>query len=404
MISFYSVWPTFVGLALIYALVQLPVFSVADEPPGQHGSRLRTLDGLRGLLALLVVFHHSAIYHVFLTSGDFLDTPSRFYNNIGPAAVALFFMITSYLFWSRLLRHRGHADWSSLYIARVFRIGPLFLFAFTCMACIALAETRFRLQVPILTLARQLSVACGLGLSPIKDINGFPRTILLLDGVPWTLQYEWSFYLSLPLLAILLRRSRFHLHFVIGGIVCCIVASLLRVPHTARTLGYITMFFCGMFAASMKHDGIRLHLSNKHSSIAVLLLFCVTLAAPVRVGAFFALPLGLLFYLVASGCTMFGLLVSRPAIRLGSLSYSIYLLQGFPQALAFRVPVFRAMALASPTAHWTLALVASVLLLSLSTLTYVAIELPGIELGHKLARRARSQSSLSKSVSQEAPI
>jgi len=54
------------------------------------------------------------------------------------------------------------------------------------------------------------------------------------------------------------------------------------------------------------------------------------------------LLLGAGFLLIVSGATLFGLLLTRPARRLGDISYGIYLLQGPVLLLAFSLPGLRA--------------------------------------------------------------
>lgn len=97
--EFYSIWPYFAGMVLLLALASAPFFAIADTPPNPRGDRLSNLDGLRGFLAFGVFFHHSAIYHQYFQDGQWVLPPSCFYTLIGPACVALFFMITGYLFW-----------------------------------------------------------------------------------------------------------------------------------------------------------------------------------------------------------------------------------------------------------------------------------------------------------------
>ena len=66
MIDYYSVWPFFLEIGLLLALVATPVFRTADSPPIPTDNRIETLDGLRGFLALSVFFHHAAVYQQYL--------------------------------------------------------------------------------------------------------------------------------------------------------------------------------------------------------------------------------------------------------------------------------------------------------------------------------------------------
>ena len=108
--------PAFAVGALILAVVALfiidRVFGTAPVPE----RRFSSLDGLRGYLALAVFLHHSAIWYFYLRSAAWALPPSRLYTHFGQSSVALFFMITSLLFWSKIMDGRDRpVDWLRLY-------------------------------------------------------------------------------------------------------------------------------------------------------------------------------------------------------------------------------------------------------------------------------------------------
>lgn len=100
----YAIWPYFVCMALLLLLAATPALRLADTPPSGGHKRLRSLDGLRGFLALAVVFSHGAVYQRYLVDGVWQAPPSPFYAFLGPFGVSLFFMITGFLFWSQIVR------------------------------------------------------------------------------------------------------------------------------------------------------------------------------------------------------------------------------------------------------------------------------------------------------------
>ena len=81
--------------------------------------RFASIDGLRGYMAFFVFLHHSCIWY-FATHGyGWRPPPSNVYSQFGSTSVAVFFMITSFLFFSRLLQARGGVlDWLKLYVSR----------------------------------------------------------------------------------------------------------------------------------------------------------------------------------------------------------------------------------------------------------------------------------------------
>lgn len=97
-------------------------------PEPKSNARLSSLDGLRGVLVLAVFVAHSSVWYFYVKTGIWALPPSKLFGNLGQASVALFFMITGYLFFSKILRANGQAiDWTQIYISRVLRLTPLYL-------------------------------------------------------------------------------------------------------------------------------------------------------------------------------------------------------------------------------------------------------------------------------------
>ena len=84
--------------------------------------RFSSVDGLRGYLAFGVFVHHTAITWIYLHTRVFDVPKNYFYAQIGLASVALFFMITGFLFWGRLIKHGRHHDWLAFAVSRIFRL------------------------------------------------------------------------------------------------------------------------------------------------------------------------------------------------------------------------------------------------------------------------------------------
>ena len=59
--GFYSSFQYFLTMALLLGLASTPLLTLADPPPTDVAVRVSTIDGLRGLLALAVFFHHTAL-------------------------------------------------------------------------------------------------------------------------------------------------------------------------------------------------------------------------------------------------------------------------------------------------------------------------------------------------------
>jgi peptidoglycan/LPS O-acetylase OafA/YrhL len=391
--QFYSIWPYFACMGLLLAVVSLPVFKVADTPPNPGGTRISAIDGLRGFLAFGVFFHHAAIYHVYLMRGEWVLPPSRFYTLLGQAGVALFFMITGYLFWGRMIAERGRPDWVRLYIGRIFRIGPLYLFAIAVMLAIVGWRTGFHAALPLSVIARQIFPWAILGVyGGGPDVNGYAGTGILLAGITWTLAFEWKFYVSLILTALAARNARTHLPFAAIGLIFCLGKLYLAPGSIQNPTGAscAALFFAGMVCASLERRGLAVRLIGIAGTAIVAGLLCgVALIFTGIYGTGPILLLGGVFFLIVCGANLSGLLSSKPARRLGDISYGIYLLQGLVLTLVYSVEPVRLFALASPGGHWLVTCGCAVILLAVAAATHSWIERTGIDLGKRITPKRK---------------
>ncbi len=339
------------------------------------------IDGLRGILALAVVFHHASIYHEFLFSGTWKSPPAGFYAMLGPVSVSLFFMVTGYLFWQRLVRAKGRPEWGRLYTSRLFRIGPLYLTTITIMLISVAFLTGFTLQSGRQRLALDIGRwLFTLGLLEGGVVNNYAKTTVLLAMTTWTIRFEWLFYLSLLPLSLATRNSRWHLPFT----AICLAACLVWID-SYQSGRAVALFLAGMFCASMNERGLLVRIPDKVGSLLVLAALAGVFQSSDARKPTTIILLGLVFYLIISGSSVFGLLTSKPARRLGEISYGIYLFQGLVLAAVYWPAPMRTLALKSPVYHWELAVLAALILVSVSTIAHVTIELPGIALGHRIA-------------------
>jgi peptidoglycan/LPS O-acetylase OafA/YrhL len=385
LLDFFSIWPFFVEIGLLLVLVATPAFRAADSPPIPAANRIETLDGLRGFLALSVFFHHTAVYHDYLRSGAWNSPSSPFYLHVGPAGVAMFFMITGFLFYSQLLNARGKPNWKKLYVGRAFRILPLYWFAVVLIFAGVMIHCEGRFVEPRLRLFLEF-VRWSMGpLFPEAPVNGNDFVYRITLYVTWTLRVEWFFYFSLLLLAISTRWrwSGFLLPPVLLGL-SFVHEIVARITPTSWIC--IALFAIGMGVAALR--SARPNLRVRRPIASLLAIACWIGAMVVARDVIFrpipVLLLGGAFLLVALGANLFGLLESGPARRLGNISFGIYLLQGAVFAGISSFARIRDLDLRSPLGHWTVSLIEAIALVVLATCTHAFIERPGIDLGRRL--------------------
>jgi len=377
------VWAYFVLMTVVVGSAALPLFRFIDNAPNP-GARYSTIDGLRGFLALAVFVFHLLVTHRFIETGIWDVPDSRFYALLGPVGVSLFFMITGFLFWEKMLRAKGRPRWRELYIGRLFRIGPMYLFVVLVMLYIVFTRTGFQLHESADVVAGSVLQWLALGMIDTQpDVNGY-RATHVLAGVTWTIWYEWAFYASLMATAVF-ARGRAQLIFVFAALAACLGGKILL---SVDAMGIAVLFLSGMAVASLLHENIRPRISNNVSStIALASMGVVFLTSDTGYGTLSAMLLALFFYFVCSGTSVFGLLTTTPARRLGNISYSLYLMQGLVLTLVFAIAPLRDFAMASPQQYWVASIVCVCVLLLGAALGYALIERPGIALGQRLIRR-----------------
>lgn len=357
-------------------LARTPWFGFLQE----RGSRVGSLDGLRGFLALAVFFHHFAITHQWKQTGRWTAPPEVEFENFGKVGVALFFMITGYLFTAKIMG-KAPVNWSRLYRSRVYRIVPLYLLAFLSIALIVACNTGFQLQVS----ASRLLLDLGRwGLFHGATINGFADTRTIIAGVDWTLRHEWAFYLALPAIQWVIHQGR-------GPVLALatLTAALYLHPVKLLSLGseHLVYFVIGGIPAAVASRGlVPRFVSSRPVSALILVLAALALHQEQR-GLLQLVLISGVFFGVALGNDVFGLLTTRPAVLLGEISYSIYLLHGLVLYLIFtQFGVVEPARFTASAFSWLMPVVA-LLVTATSAATYLLVEKRFIDLGHATANQ-----------------
>jgi peptidoglycan/LPS O-acetylase OafA/YrhL len=389
--GFYSSLPCLVTTALLLGLASTRLLRSADAPPTDLAVRVGTIDGLRGLLALAVFFHHAAIWHQYIIIGEWRPPPSRFYANLGPAGVSMFFMITGYLFWSQMLKTRGRPNFLKLYVGRLFRIVPLYLvLALIVLVSVGFA-THWRLNESPFSVSNEVARWLAGGVLDVPDVNAYHAS-LISASVTWSLSYEWMFYASLIVTAFFARNPLAGFLLPLVGLITVIL--LFYCGYRLFEAKIALLFSVGMIAAAVREPLASAALNGipqwALSAVAIGAAALAVIGFDGMYGVAPELLLGVGFLLIVSGATLFGLLLTRPARRLGDISYGIYLLQGPVLLLAFSFPALRVASAASPAVHWSLAVIAAAALTAFATLTHSLVERPGIQAGRWASARINS--------------
>jgi peptidoglycan/LPS O-acetylase OafA/YrhL len=365
----YSLLPLAVALAISWLLVKR--FGELEVQ-----GRFAAIDGLRGFLAFFVFLHHSMAMFVYLRTGHWNDPLPHLYTHFGRSSVSFFFMITAFLFYSKLIDgKRFPIDWLKLFVSRVLRLFPLycvFLLAvgFT-IAC--LLNFQFHEDTSSLMLKAMKWGSFTIFGGPI--IEGVDSNYLvIMAGATWSLPYEWFFYFSLPALALTIRLVP--PLFLLFASFFALLAFALWEPNSLN----IFAFTGGVMAAFIvRKDWLRSWFSGRNGSLlAIASLVFVVVFFPTA-GYVAHLFLFLIFIAIACGNTLFGILSSASARMLGQISYSIYLLHGLVLFAVFKFLVgFEKAALISATGHWLIISATSAFLILFCYITFRFVEAPGM--------------------------
>jgi len=328
--------------------------------------RFECIDGLRGFLALGVFAVHAVNMYTLHTVGRWSTDAAPFHSKAASAGVALFFMITGFLFWLRVLRAGSAFDTRAFLLSRVRRLTPMYAMSVLMVLAVVGAASGLALHSGAAALARDLRPWLSFGFMDTGPVNGL-EDARYINAVYWTLAYEWMFYLALPLLALFARG------WGAGALVVAVLAFGTQKP-------IVFNFLFGALAAWTMH---RRLLEGRLRSPWLTALPLLSL------GAYFALPGGNglphslalfgFFIFVVHGTSLFGLLRTRAAKVLGTISYSIYLthciaLFATVHAVDRLVPI-RTL---DGGQYWMLAALAAAGCVLLSAVTYRYVEHPFI--------------------------
>lgn len=352
------------------------------RPEADHRQRYVAIDGVRGYLAFSVYVHHCIVTSSYLRDNQWARPPHNFENQLGLTSVAIFFMITAFLFWGRA-REKGTLDWKNFFISRLFRIYPLYLLVFSMVLLAVMYKSKWTVVEPMSSIMKEIAKWIFLR-SP--DINGYFKTWMIVAGVTWTLVFESWFYFSLPFLsgAFLQKHSVWKRLISLGIAVGLFEFYHLRIAITATFLG-------GILAVYWCMDAGRTKLARS-TTATIVAAACVASVFFFLIDPFNAPGIALLsifFVTIASGNTIFGLLRASSSRWLGEVSYSMYLCHGLILWIIVQniLPRFRAF---HPTTGWFAlwAIGTTPIVVLFSSASFLFVETPFIAMGRRLLKRS----------------
>lgn len=368
---FPAIFALFIAFVVTHQLAK--IFGRADE-----NGRFASIDGLRGYLAFFVFIHHSSIWYFYLRSGTWTAPPSNLYTHFGESSVALFFMITSFLFFTKINQSdRKDVDWLKLFVSRVLRLVPMYFFAVGILFCIVAIVTHGELTTTLGGLFTGLIQWLSFTILGGPNLNNMMNTWIIIAGVTWSLPYEWLFYLSLPLLAIF-TRAVFSLRYAIIGAIFILLIMLFWRPVAIHLLSFLGGIIASLLVKSTKwRDACK---SPIASVMIIVLMITVIACFPSSRGVIQIIILSLVFSIIAGGNNLFGVLTHYVSTTLGEMAYSIYLMHGLLLFVCLQLIVGTKVARSlSSIEYWSIIVILTPILVGCSFLTFTLIEKPAMQ-------------------------
>ncbi len=289
------------------------------------GNRYGSIDGLRGILAIGVFIHHSFTAYGYFTTGVWQYSSNPLLNQFGQSSVALFFMITGFLFTNKALGK--NIEWKKFFTSRARRLFPLYFIVVNIVFLIAFGKTSWSLNESILNISTEYLRWITFVVFGRPDINGLKDSALIIAGVNWSLKFEVLFYILVVPTIYFASRYLSDVFLLIGGTITSIIA-FISIKYLKLDVNLsIFHFQCGILIALLfRMSRVREIFRNKYfhyvSFVSVIVLVFThswTLSL---------ILLAVIFSSVIGGGSLRGLLNTRPAIWLGDISYGVYLVHG----------------------------------------------------------------------------
>lgn len=293
-----------------------------------------SLDGLRGLAALIVIFSHTSNAGLFLFPGLNMS-------GTGKSGVYLFFLLSSFLLTRPILSQKDHfftiRTMTTYFKRRVTRIFPLYIIFL--LFALFIAQLEFKI-----TNTRVFYAPFDL------SWNQLVQHIFLQEGkgVAWSIPVEFKYYFMLPVIGwIICKPLQNNIYkSAIFLTLLFIITNFLRPAEIEllSTMSYVEAFLLGAMAAVIKENldsgKVNFGQSVKHLTylgligiiITIPALYSLLIQSPVKSNFFHdkILMLSCFWFLILLGLisseTLFSkILTTKPAKFLGKISFSLYL-------------------------------------------------------------------------------
>jgi exopolysaccharide production protein ExoZ len=166
------------------------------------GERILSMEGLRGFAVLLVfLVHYESIFGRWLGTTGMNPAIGAFLEKIGHTGVDLFFVLSGYLIYGAVLKHRaGYARFMRRRLRRIYPTFAVMFVIYVALSALLPGESKLppgRGAAALYILENALLLPGMLSITPIIT-------------VAWSLSFEVFYYAAIPLLVALFALRRWN--------------------------------------------------------------------------------------------------------------------------------------------------------------------------------------------------
>ncbi|WP_460946692.1 acyltransferase family protein [Spirosoma daeguense] len=376
--------------ALCIMAISLLTITVISRLTGYKLQKVKyvSFDGLKGYLSVIVFISHSSTWYYFLRTDKWLSPPSNLFAQVGFASIAIFFMITSFLFCNKLMISK--TSWISFYVGRIVRLFPLYFISMLVLFLIVAYLTDFTMKQHWFSIVSQARRWLMFTVKNDPDINGLENTWIIICKVAWTLRYEWLFYILLPIISLVISKDKPNYYILLVS--TCTVAYMIY--YWGFAFPFFSPFIGGFVATLLsKSESFSKFSTSLTGSIVLisLLILLLGIFALTPSSLFNLVPLSIttiIFSIIVSGNTVFGILSNSSARKLGQVSYGIYLFHGIFFFTLFKLILGYEKSASLPTwQHWSLLFIITPLIITFSYFLHIYIEMPALKFAPLISQK-----------------